>query len=200
MVKINSGEFPLMRNIDMSHQPSRSKVYAAWLRAFEDMVPDAINHLADVIEDVYTYELWRERRLDTPEAFLENFGIFGLDLENPAKLIKELRNKKSPKRREMEARQKAAKELREQGMTQQQIADRLGVNQRTVSSDLEEKSVMTQKVSKEPRRRGVYQISQYTKPSTAAAKIREKFGDAFAADLAAEIMSDLRENGGKMQG
>jgi transcriptional antiterminator len=54
-------------------------------------------------------------------------------------------------------------------MTQQAIADELGVSDRTVRSDLkaEEKSVMTQKPSA-PRKVTQYKISEYTKPETAA--------------------------------
>jgi multidrug efflux pump subunit AcrA (membrane-fusion protein) len=41
-VTIDSGDFPLMRNVDVSHQPNRAKVYNDWLRAFTDQVPEAI--------------------------------------------------------------------------------------------------------------------------------------------------------------
>jgi len=51
-VTVDSGEFPLFRNIDASHQPSRSKVYTAWLKGFEDMVPSALDRLAEVVEVV----------------------------------------------------------------------------------------------------------------------------------------------------
>ena len=39
---------------------------------------------------------------------------------------------------------------------------------------------MTQKPDKERRKPIVYQISQYTKPETAAEKIHATFGDEFA--------------------
>lgn len=181
-VSIDSGEFKLMRHVDIDHQPSRSGVYTAWIRAFSNNVPDAVNHLADVIEDVYAFELWKDNRLDTPEQFFERMGIFGLDLDEPAKLIRDLRKKRSSKKAEIIARAKTVRELREQGMTQQAIADELGVSQRTVSDDLlAEKSVMTQKTAKP--RKAVYQISEYTKPETAAEKIHAKFGAEFAHAL-----------------
>ena len=68
-------------------------------------------------------------------------------------------------------------------MTQQQAAEVLGVDQKTISRDLGRNTVMTPKVSKPQRKRIIYQISQYTKPETAAQKIRDKFGDDFAAEL-----------------
>ena len=109
-------------------------------------------------------------------------GIFGLDLDEPAKLIRDLRKKRSSKKAEIIARAKTVRELREQGMTQQAIADELGVSQRTVSDDLlAEKSVMTQKTAKP--RKAAYQISEYTKPETAAEKIHAKFGAEFAHAL-----------------
>lgn len=181
-VTIDSGNFPLMRNVDMSRQPERAKVYTEWIKAFSDRVPDAVDHLADIIEDVYAFELWKDNYLDTPEEFFEHMGIFGLDLEEPAKLLKALRSKRSSKKAEIIARAEKVKELRKQGMTQQAIADELGVSQKTVSDDLVEKSVMAQKTTKAPRK-AVYQISEYTKPETAAIKIHEKFGAEFAQQL-----------------
>ena len=111
-VMVDSGEFKLMRNVDRSHQPTREKVYNEWIKAFRHNVPDAIEHLADVIEDVYAFELWKDNYLDTPEQFFERYGIFGLDLEEPAKLIKELRKKKSSKKTAILKRIEKAKELR----------------------------------------------------------------------------------------
>jgi len=183
MVSINSGEFPLMRNVDMSHQPNRSKVYTAWSKAFTYDVPEAVEHLADIVEDVYTYELWKDDYLDTPEQFFERYGIFGLDLDEPAKLIKALRSKRSTKKSEIIARAEKAKALREEGKTQQAIADELGVDQKTVSRDLGNNTVYTPEVPKERRKVIQYKISQYTTPETAAQKIRAKFGDDFAQQL-----------------
>ena len=75
----------------------------------------------------------------------------------------------------------------EEGKTQREIAEELGVSQRTVSDDLAEKNVRTQKPAKEPRQRIRYEITQYTKPETAARRIREVFGDEFAASLAISL-------------
>lgn len=181
-VSVDSGEFKLMRNVDIDHQPSRSGVYTAWIRAFSNNVPDAVNHLADVIEDVYAFELWKDNRLDTPEQFFERMGIFGLDLDEPARLIKELRKKKSSKRDEILRRAEKVRELRDQNKTQQAIADELGVSQPTIANDLSENGVYTPKTDK-PRKVIQYKISQYTKPETAAEKIHAKFGPEFAQAL-----------------
>lgn len=67
------------------------------------------------------------------------------------------------------ARAAKAKVLREEGKTQQEIAEELGVTDRTIRSDLkaEENEVITSKVSA-PRQVIGYRITQYTKPETAA--------------------------------
>lgn len=187
MVSVDSGEFKLMRNVNVEHQPSRSKVYSAWIRAFSYQVPDAINHLADVIEDIYTYELWKDNYLDTPEQLLERFGIFGLNLDDPAKLIRDLRKKKSKKKDEILARCEKAKALRESGMTQQQIAKELGVDQSTVNRDLCKKEARADILHKDKRHQIRYAIYQGTDPAQAAKKIIETFGEHFAACLAKEL-------------
>ena len=178
-VKIDSGQFKLMRNIDISHQPSRSDVYAAWSIAFNQKVPDAIEHLADVIEDVYAYRLWEDNYLNTPEEFFERIGIFGLNLDEPAKLIKQLRTSKSFKKNlERQMRVQAEANIK----SRKQQAEEENVSERTIQRD--RNSVMTDNVSpKEPRKRIVLQLSQYTSPQTAAEKIRLTFGDEFADAL-----------------
>lgn len=182
-VTIDSGEFPLFRNIDFNHQPSRSKVYSAWLKAFEDMVPQALDKLADVVEDVYTYRLWEERRYSGPEEFLKEFGITGLNLDDPAKLIKELRKKDSQIKRRLLERNREIHAKREEGKTQQQIADEVGLSQRRVGQILEANPVMTEKTSKSKRERTIYQINSGTSPEVAARKIIDKFGIEFAMAL-----------------
>ena len=86
------------------------------------------------------------------------------------------------------ARAAKAKELREEGKTQQEIAEVLGVDQKTISRDLGRNEVITQKMPKEPRTVIGYRITQYTKPETAARRIREVFGDEFADALAESLM------------
>jgi len=42
MVNVDSGEFKLLRHVDINHQPSRAKVVNEWLWAFDNSVPVAI--------------------------------------------------------------------------------------------------------------------------------------------------------------
>jgi hypothetical protein len=187
-VKIDSGKFPLMRDVDVSRQPERSKVYSAWIRAFSYNVPAAVEHLADIITDVYAYRLWEDNYLDTPEAFFERMGILGLDLERPAKLIRDLRENKSGIREKIvERQQKEWAAKREAGESLREIAAEAGVDPSTVLRRCT-KTVMTEKVQ-QARTRTTYQISQYTKPTTAAAKIRATFGNDFALALGTLLVS-----------
>jgi DNA-binding XRE family transcriptional regulator len=102
------------------------------------------------------------------------------------------------KAEEIAERQEKAKALREEGMTQREIAGELGVSRPTVAADLmSEKSVRTPKPDKEPRQRTHYEITQYTKPETAAKRIREVFGNEFADALVAAMTAHpiFRANG-----
>lgn len=187
-VRIESGEFPLLRNVDVSKQPNRAEVYGQWSKYIYFDLPKIIEHLPEVIEDVYAYEVWKDKYLDSPEQFFERIGLFGLDLKEPAKLIDELRKKgPSKKKREIIMRAQEAKNLREKGQTQQEIAEALGVSQQTASRDLLKKSVMTEKMSKRARRPVVYQINQGTDPTVAAQRIRSKFGEEYAQKLKKEL-------------
>lgn len=96
-----------------------------------------------------------------------------------AEADKEIRSK----REEIEERRAKAKALREEGKTQQEIAVELGVSQPTVHADLSEKSVITEKTDRPPRKWIQYTIRNTTKPETAARRIREVFGDDFADEL-----------------
>ncbi|MFN9374497.1 MAG: hypothetical protein ACK6D3_21630 [Planctomycetaceae bacterium] len=189
-VKIDSGQFPLMRNVDVKRQPERSRVYTAWINAFSYNVPDAVSHLADIIEDVYAYRLWEDKYLDTPEQFFERMGILGLDLERPAKLIRELReNKSGIRERIVERQQKEWAAKREEGQSLREIAAEAGVAPNTVKNRCATKTVITEKVA-QPRTVTGYRITQYTKPTTAAAKIRATFGDDFALALGTLLVSE----------
>ena len=91
------------------------------------------------------------------------------------------------KQDEIFIRRGKARALQEQGLTQREIAEELGVSRPTIASDLSEKSVRTEKTDKAKRKVKRYEISQYTKPETAANKIIATFGGGFAADLANAI-------------
>lgn len=188
-VKIDSGKFPLMRDVDVNRQPERSKVYSAWIRAFSYSVPDAVEHLADIIEDVYAYELWKDNFLDTPEAFFDRMGILGLNLDEPAQLIKDLRKKRSKVKHRIiqQAKEWAAK--REAGESLREIAAWAGVSKDTVQRRVSQKNWHARKSETQPRTRTTYQIQSGTKPETAAAKIRGTFGSEFALALGTLLVS-----------
>lgn len=188
-VKIDSGKFPLMRDVDVSRQPERSKVYSAWIRAFSYNVPAAVEHLADIITDVYAYRLWEDNYLDTPEAFFERMGILGLNLDKPAQLIRELReNRAGIKDRIIEEQKKQWAAKREAGESLRAIAADADVSPQTVMRRCSTKSVRTQKVE-QPRKVTKYTVTHYTKPETAAAKIRGTFGNDFALALGTLLVS-----------
>ena len=189
-VRIESGEFPLLRNVDATKQPNRARVYGDWISLIHYDLPKIVEHLPEVIEDVYAYEVWKDKYLDSPEQFFERIGLFGLDLKEPARLIDELRKKgPSKKKREIIMRAQEAKKLRERGQTQQEIAVELGVHRNTVAADLCTKnSVRTEKiVHKQPRTRTRYEINEATDPTVAAQRIRAKFGEEYAQKLKKEL-------------
>lgn len=186
-VKIDSGEFKLMRNIDIHHQPSRAAVYEQWTKAFNYAVPEAINNLADVIEDVYKYKLWEDKYLPGPKEFFERVGIFNLNLDDPARLIKELKDDPS-KAEKILMRNLEETALISQGYSRQQRADILGVHRSTLWRDGCKKPVITEKMQHKPRKVIGYRITQYTKPETAAMRLREVFGDEWVSRLAHEII------------
>ena len=87
---------------------------------------------------------------------------------------KEIRSK----REEKIERQAKGKELREEGKTQREIAEELGVSVPTVKRDArDQKNGVHAKNDPKPTRKVIqYKITQYTKPETAAKRIREVFG------------------------
>jgi len=193
MVTVNSGEFPLLRNIDATRQPNRAHVYNEWIKAFSDRVPWALESLANVVEDVMTFKVWEEYRLPGPAEYLERIGITGLNLEDPAKLIKALRGKDGNQiRRKLQARMERVTEskrlVEDEGMSLRGAAKVLEVAPNTVRTDLKVCSdlVRTEKLHT-PRKVTRYEISQYTKPETAAEKIHSTFGPDFAQALKAAL-------------
>ncbi len=189
-VTVDSGEFKLLRNINISHQPSRAKVVGEWITAFDSDVPRALNALADVIEDVYAFPvIWQERRKNSPEEFFESIGITGLNLDDPARLIKTLRGDMGEDARAQAlgavklSRAERIPKSQEPGSLRKK-AEELGVSYETIRRDraLSQNRVITPKVDT-PRKTVGYRITEYTKPETAAEKIRAKFGPDFARQL-----------------
>ena len=195
-VMVESGEFPLMRGIDVNHQPSRARIYTAWSRAFGSQVPWALNAVADVIEDVFRFELWKDKYLSTPQEFFDQIGLGRLNLDDPAALIRALRempNGATPDQvnARVERMQREHEEWtsrREAGESLRDIAADEDVSPQTVMRRCSTNTVMTEKVEHK-RQRITYQITQYTKPETAALRIRETFGDDFALTLGTILTS-----------
>jgi predicted XRE-type DNA-binding protein len=72
-------------------------------------------------------------------------------------------------------------------LTQQEIADQVGVSQGRVAQILLEKTVRTEKTNNPKRVKLRYEITSYTKPETAAQKIIDIFGEEFAKNLATHL-------------
>jgi hypothetical protein len=195
MVTVDSGEFPLLRNIDCNHEVSISKVLNKWSWVFKYDIPNGLNALADVIEDVYTYQVWDRYRLKNAGEFFEWIGVTGLNLDNPARLIATLRGGDSDQVKKQigvklyEVRREKVQELKTQDptLTQQEIADQVGVSQQRVAQIIQEKTVITEKTCKPKREIKGYRITSYTKPETAAQKIIDIFGEEFSRQLLEQI-------------
>ena len=90
---------------------------------------------------------------------------------------------------EVEIRAEKSKKFVEEGLTQQQIAEKLGVCQKTVSNDLVKNTVRPKKITKPKRKRIRYEINSGTKTEDAAKNIVETFGVEFALSLAEGILN-----------
>ena len=186
-VRIDSGELPMLHEIDLDKQPERDRVLTAWIRAFNEQTLQGVSRLREVLADIDAYP-WviAEDMMRTPEDFAERIGILAL-ADAESRDIIESWLKEAPKRKRA-LRLQQASELHAKGMSQRQIAEALGVSHQTIGRD-----VVVQKTSvhskdgppeEKPKRKVVqYKISQYTKPETAARRIREVFGDEYALAL-----------------
>jgi hypothetical protein len=190
-VTIDSGDFPLIRNIDHTRQPECSQVFSKWLRIFKDDVPTAMSHLDDVIEDVIRYELWTKVTRGGPTVLFEHLGLMDLDLESAVKTLKRLRKDSTGKKAQQATRRAVAKELQAAGLTQQQIAAKLGVSTKTVQRDVDRNGVATPKVSTPPRKDDRLRFGLGTTPETAAGKLADKFGDEWCRELCHVMVSRL---------
>lgn len=134
----------------------------------------------------------RVRNYTSFADYLEDWSCFSLaevkDLfHKDIKFIGALNSLPTDKQQEIHSRSDYAKAHPEK--TQEAIADLFGVSQKTISNDLVRKPGMPEKVTK-PRERLTYQIQTGTKPETAAARIRAKFGDQFASALMEALKPD----------
>ncbi len=87
----------------------------------------------------------------------------------------------SQKQKEIAERVEKSKALIGDGLTQRAAAEVLGVSHDTIAKDCKRNIVITEKILQKPKRKvDGYRITQYTKPTTAAEKIIDKFGVEFS--------------------
>jgi len=163
-VTIDSGEFPLLRNIDVNHQPSRDKVITKWIWAFHYKTPEALENLPEVLADIMKFNVWELEFYKSPEEFLKFVGIYDLDLSAASEVLNKIRNKRELDRLVREMRPHKIKAYAEANpeATQAQMAEVFGVSQPTINADLKlsENGVMTQKTD-QPKRQS-FGVSQKT--------------------------------------
>lgn len=157
--------------------------------------------LLAILREVDEFAVWKEFGSPSRDAFIADVLMLDFDLVESAipEIIHRLHTGESfdlqkadgtkarvvSKSEEIAERQTKAKELREEGKTVREIAGETGVSIGTAHSDVcSENSEYTQKTEQSPRKVIQYRISQYTKPETAARRIREVFGDEFSDSLA----------------
>ena len=88
-VTIDSGDFPLIRNVDHTHQPNRMDVWCKWLRIYTDELPRALEHLPEVIADIR--DLGGAYSSNESRADLLRDLLGDLHLDEAARLLNELR-------------------------------------------------------------------------------------------------------------
>lgn len=197
-VRIDSGGIPSAEGVPEGWQ--LAEVIGHWQSVAHGSFREDCSHLLQMIEETDRLRLWEKNvggfTYESRDEFLQDMVLIDFDLTERSlnDIVTALRRGdkvKLSKREEVDLRTQKAKELRSQGLTQQQIADQLGVSQQRVGQNLQENRVYTQKTSKPPRKVVQYKISQYTTPDTAAQKIRDKFGDEFADALADALKESL---------
>ena len=142
-----------------------------------------VERLTDYYESICMFKAWEKIPVGKPygskEALLK--AELGIDDED---FYKALAKKVTANK----IRDAAEIYVRQSNKTNAQLAEELGVSERTISyrrnGRVAKNSVRTQKVAtQEPRKRTRIEISHYTKPTTAAQKIRATFGDEFSVEL-----------------
>jgi transposase len=114
-------------------------------------------------------------------------------LKQPAKLIRELRKRHSPVKARIIARTEKAKALRQQGLTQQAIADRLGVSQQQANRDLLKNNAYALKMSKQPRKEQRCSLFEHTQPTAVPERLRATLGDDRTLQVAVLLLEHVGE-------
>ena len=100
---------------------------------------------------------------------------------------------KMVKRDEINQRAEIVREMVGSGLSQSYVADEFGVSKKTIQRYMDRNTVRAEEVSTPKRKVIRYEISQYTQPDVAAAKIIEKFGKEFALRLG-KLLCELSEH------
>jgi len=148
-----------------------------------------VDRLTEYYESICVFKAWEKIPVQKPygskEALLK--AELGIDDDD---FYKALAKKVTARdiRRERDSR---ISEMVDSGEPHQKVADLFGITKQRVGQISKENSVMTPKTLQEPRKRTVIQLSHYTKPTTAAQKIRATFGDEFAHQLAEALTHEI---------
>ena len=155
---------------------------------------------AGLVLDMIKRELERDTNWDEVDIRVEMFeeanGYDNTEAKTPFQIFTKLLGVtkanigetkwKTIKDRYYASRRQRVQELADEGLSQRAIAKQVGVSKTQVVKDLGTHD----KKGDQPRR--VYQVSNYTKPETAAAKLLDKFGHDWCRDLQAALGEALR--------
>lgn len=192
-VTIDSGEVPSAAG---KEGPELFNVISKWVGIASLDFPFDCSALLKMIEETDRYRLWEKdcggRTYPDRDTFLREEVLIDYDLTTErVKAIEEAlkRGQKAEAQRladesraEQERLEARILELKGDGLSERKIAAEVGKSQPTVHRVIQ-KSVMKKDESPAPRKLVVYQLNQGTKPTVAALKIRQKFGDEFADAL-----------------
>ncbi len=165
---------------------------------FDDLAASDLNQLAGALcylREKSAWFIWpKEAPVKSPRKFLE--VVTG---ESADKVIEALHTlakngvwhriawlADSKETDETTIRDEEIRRMNAEGFTQTEIGERVGLSRSRVSEVLSENRVITPKADT-PRKTVGYRITAYTKPATAAEKIRATFGHEFAQALKAAL-------------
>jgi len=169
--------------------------------AFEKTETYGIDRLIDVIRTVLPHKPWNHIPLGNPSKMADVYieGITGYPYSVLISVISEFDKelaeglesliKIASKRDQIIERSETSKRLYSDGLTQQEIAERLGVSQATVNGDLSRNTVPATKVNKPKRKHPEVRLRPGTKQDVAAKNIVKTLGIEFALSLADEILN-----------
>ena len=160
--------------------------------SWHEPIPDA-----GLVVDMIKRELERDTNWDTVDIRVEMFeeadGFDSTEAKTPFEIFTKLLgvNKDHPKwktikGRYYQSRTEMVRDMTNEGMTQQEIAESMGISQPMVS-----KIITLDKNGYTPQERTQVNLSNYTKPETAAGKLVDKFGHEWCRDLVNALKEQL---------